>query len=161
VVAERRARAPVRPLAREPRRDQPVVGQLGEAEPGIRADHPGAVGEQLSQRDVLLALLGELRPVVADPLVGIQHAVLHQQRNHEVRRSLRGGEHPGQRVGREPGPCPQIHDQLAAHVGDHLARVVRALPRDDLRELLAHVLVARRDRALHPVPPPHRGSRSR
>jgi hypothetical protein len=117
VVAERSAGPTVRPLRGEPLGDDAVVGDLFGREPVVGTGEAGAVREQLPRSQPLLARGGELRPVVADPLV---------EENTPVSES--------------PvtfGAGPQVDDTLTVDVRDELGGVVTAFVGRDGGELRA------------------------
>ena len=120
VVPVGRAGRPVRPVGGKARRDHSVVGQLVEREAAIDADDPRSVGQQLAQRDLAFAFGRELRPVLGDPAIKVESAVLNQQRDHEMRRTLDRRESPGERVAAHPVPGPEIDHLEPLHIGAEL-----------------------------------------
>jgi hypothetical protein len=91
VVAVGTARTPERTLPGQPLGEEAIVGQLFDSEAAWHTDHAGPVCQQLAQCQPVLALGGELRPILGHSAVEIQHTVLHQQRHDQVSSTLGRG----------------------------------------------------------------------
>jgi hypothetical protein len=128
----------------------PVIGDLWHRHRAVEADQARAVGKQIAHAEIFLARAGEIGPVVRDPPVEVDHAVLHQQREHQVRRPLGDGVQAGQLLGGEIVARREIHDETAAKVGGQLrARLVMRLLGKHRSELLAHALESGRHSPVH------------
>jgi hypothetical protein len=80
----------------------------------VEPEQPGLMGEQLADRDVLLAGLRELRPVRADPLVLVQQAAGVAERQDHRREALRRRVDDDHRVA--PHGSPLVRSRIPPHM---------------------------------------------
>jgi hypothetical protein len=146
VVAVRDAGLPQRQLHLE-RADDRVPRQcLGARELGVDGGQPRLVGEQPLHRDVLLAGLPELGPVLHHRRVDVEQAALGEQVRADRSGALGAGEDDLQRVvvvrraGVVARPAPDVDDLPAVDV-ERVARALFAVLDEVVGEGVAHALV--------------------